>query len=256
MIPRYEVKYFVPEGLLPFLREMIIPYTTLDTHVEYKDTHQYTVRSIYFDTPNFDFYFDKLEGVGRRKKVRMRVYHDNTDENIAFLEVKEKMDVPLLKYRVPFKAINTLNLFKSSNTGSYLIENLPDFDNVPENAKKFFYYLHSESLKPVILVVYDREPYNCKFDNRTRITFDKNLRSHAYPMLHDIYNEESVVQTLAGQFILEVKYDYVFPFWLRPIIRKFDLRAEAVSKYLMCIDKHKLTDNYRKYSTIAYSHFY
>ena len=75
-------------------------------------------------------------------------------------------------------------------------------------------------------------------------------------MLHDIYNEESVVQTLAGQFILEVKYDYVFPFWLRPIIRKFDLRAEAVSKYLMCIDKHKLTDNYRKYSTIAYSHFY
>src|SRR5438477_8101887 len=145
MIPRYEVKYFVPEGLLPFLREMIIPYTTLDTHVEYKDTHQYTVRSIYFDTPNFDFYFDKLEGVGRRKKVRMRVYHDNTDENIAFLEVKEKMDVPLLKYRVPFKAINTLNLFKSSNTGSYLLENLPDFDNVPENAKKFFYYLHSES---------------------------------------------------------------------------------------------------------------
>ncbi len=256
MNPRYEVKYFVSDSLLPLIRADIAPYITLDTHVEFKDTKQYTVRSMYFDTPNFDYYFDKLEGVGMRKKVRMRVYHDNTDETIAFLEVKEKMEVPLIKYRVPFRAINTLQLFKSSKAENYMIENIPKIENVPQNASKFFYYLHSEHLKPVILVVYDREPYNCKFDNTTRVTFDKNLRSHPYPQIHDIYNEESVLPTLRGQFILEVKYDYVYPVWLKQIIRKYDLRAEAVSKYLMCIDQHKLTSNFRKYSTIAFSHFY
>ena len=60
---RYEYKYLVSSSLLPVLRKMIAPYIELDTHVEHKETHQYSVRSIYFDTPNFDYYFDKLEGV-------------------------------------------------------------------------------------------------------------------------------------------------------------------------------------------------
>jgi hypothetical protein len=235
---------------------MITPYIELDTHVEHKETHQYSVRSIYFDTPNFDYYFDKLEGVGSRKKVRLRVYHENTDESLAFLEVKKKYEVPLKKFRAPLKAEDIIKLFKTGDTDNLTIEGLSGFRDSKELAKSFFYYLHAEKLQPIILVSYEREPYNSKFDPTTRITFDKNLRSFPFPSLEDIYRDDLLLSTLGGQFILEIKYNHTFPNWMKPIIAQFRLRSEAVSKYLSSIDAHNLLARHNKYLTMAKSRFY
>lgn len=253
---RFEFKYLVSDSLLPKLREMITPYIDLDTHVEHKETHTYSVRSIYFDTPNFDYYFDKLEGIGKRKKVRLRVYHENTDESIAFLEVKRKYEVPLKKFRAPLKSEDIIKLFQSGDTENLTIGNLSNFENAKEYSNLFFYFLHRENLKPVVLISYDREPYNSKFDPTTRITFDKNLRSFPSPKLEDIYREDILINSLPGQFILEVKFNHTFPRWMKSIIAQFGLRSEAVSKYITCIDSHNLLANHNKYYTIANSNFF
>lgn len=256
MIYRYEYKYLVSNSLLTSLREKIKPYIDLDTHVEHKETHQYSVRSIYFDTWNFDNYFDKLEGIGKRKKVRLRVYHENTDESLAFLEIKKKCEVPLVKTRSPFKAENILKLFKSGNTNDIIIEGLSQFRNSKEISNAFFYYYNTENLVPVILISYDREPYNSKFDPTTRVTFDKNLRSYPYPKLEDIYRDDILVNSLSNDFILEVKFNNTFPNWMKSIISEFNLRSEAVSKYITCIDSHKMLSSHNKYYTIAKSHLF
>ncbi len=255
MLPRFEVKYIVSNLLLNKLREHIEPYTELDIHVEHKETHSYSVRSIYFDTPEFQYYIEKLEGIGDRQKLRFRAYHENTDESIGFLETKRKLSIPLVKFRAPFKNTDTKLIFSKSAPQNLILKNIPNFSDAEENAKLFFYYVHKLQLKPVALVVYEREPYFSKFDHSTRITFDKNLRCSAFPKLEDIYSDESLSQVLDDKFIIEVKYNNTFPFWLKPIISKYELRAVPASKYLMSVDRLDLINHCNKYATISYSRF-
>lgn len=253
---RFENKYFVPFALLPRLRQAILPYMELDVHVEHKESFQYSVRSIYFDSGGFDYYHDKVQGIGNRDKVRIRAYHENTDESIAFLEIKRKYSVPLTKYRVPFKAIDILNLFGSRESEDYILGNGREYPDTQENYKRFFYYIYKNNLKPMILVVFEREPYNCKFDKSVRITFDKNLRSYPYPTLEEIFKERGLIESFEGHFIMEVKFSHTFPFWMRPIISKFNLKTEAISKYVTSVDTHRmLTDNSRYYA-VAQAHFF
>lgn len=241
--------------MLNKLREHIEPYTELDIHVEHKETHHYSVRSIYFDTPDFQYYFDKLEGMSDRQKLRFRAYHENTDESIGFLETKRKLGVPLLKFRAPFKNTDTKLIFTKSDTENFILKSLPNFSDAEENSKMFFYYIHKLHLKPVALVVYEREPYFSKFDHSSRITFDKNVRCSAFPKLEDIYSDENLISALDDQFIIEVKYNNTFPFWLKSIISRYDLRTVPASKYLMSVDKLDLINHCNKYATISYSHF-
>ena len=62
---RFEYKYLLPDGELPRLREALSPVTDADGYVP-PDRGEYTVRSIYFDTPALDYYYQKLAGIQRR----------------------------------------------------------------------------------------------------------------------------------------------------------------------------------------------
>ena len=54
----------------------------------YNGTNTYMVRSLYFDTIYHDDYFEKMAGVERRRKIRLRIYDVNSPT--AKLEIKEK----------------------------------------------------------------------------------------------------------------------------------------------------------------------
>ena len=95
---RYEYKYIVPKSLLDKLRELIKPFMELDKHAV-DSGGEYTVRSIYFDTPALECYTMKLDGVKRRNKVRLRGYNLKGDSNPVFFELKKKRDEPLYKNR-------------------------------------------------------------------------------------------------------------------------------------------------------------
>jgi hypothetical protein len=64
---KYEFKYIVPVSLLDELREAIRPYVDYDPFAAVMENHEYTVRSIYFDTARFDYYFEKIDGYKIRK---------------------------------------------------------------------------------------------------------------------------------------------------------------------------------------------
>ncbi|MCK5075627.1 MAG: VTC domain-containing protein, partial [Calditrichia bacterium] len=82
---RLEYKYLVPKTLLPVLRSMILPYVEIDEYVSKTGKNNYTVRSIYFDTKNFNLYQEKLTGIKLRKKVRIRSYNQETPSSPLFL---------------------------------------------------------------------------------------------------------------------------------------------------------------------------
>ena len=51
---------------------------------EHNGTHGYLIRSLYFDTPFDDDYFEKTAGIEGRRKIRLRIY--DTDNNFAMPE--------------------------------------------------------------------------------------------------------------------------------------------------------------------------
>jgi SPX domain protein involved in polyphosphate accumulation len=251
---RYEFKYIARNSDLDRLRATILPFVDVDKFAEIDDRHQYTVRSIYFDTARYDFYYEKVEGIKNRKKVRLRGYDKEDGNNIVFFEIKRKYDVPIVKYRAPVKFEDALDMFRSRNINGQVLSN-EFFPKGNENSKRFFYQVFSNNLRPVILIVYEREAYQSKLDSTIRITLDKNLRSKAYPSIDELFEENKLSTALMGHFILEVKFNDHFPTWLNPIISNFSLRKQSASKYVISMDSSKVIKNLTKTSLYTKSNF-
>ncbi|MBC8486303.1 MAG: polyphosphate polymerase domain-containing protein [Bacteroidetes bacterium] len=242
---RYEYKYIVHNSKMEHLRKMILPFVDVDQFAESGGKNQYTVRSIYFDTPGYDFYYEKVDGIKNRKKVRLRGYDEENDDNTVFFEIKRKYDIPIVKYRAPVTFRDAqLMLKEKSINGSVLFKDT--FPKGTENAVRFFYQVFSKNLRPVVLIIYEREAYLSKFDSTVRITFDKNLRSKGYPSIQELYQEERIKATLADHFILEVKFNRSFPGWLNPMISQFSLRKQSASKYVISMDANKIVNRITK----------
>jgi hypothetical protein len=241
---RYEYKYIVPESKIERLRSMILPFLELDQFAEVGGINQYTVRSIYFDTSRYDFYFEKIEGIKNRKKVRLRGYNEEDRSNVVFFEIKRKYDIPIIKYRAPVRYEDALEMFMEKNiNGQILSELLP---KGAENSKRFFYQIFSKNLRPVVLVVYEREAYLNKFDKTVRVTLDKNLRGKAYPAIDELYGERGLTRSLPGSFIMEVKFNKIFPNWMNPVISSLGLRRQSASKYVIAMDTNRIAKRFTK----------
>jgi SPX domain protein involved in polyphosphate accumulation len=235
---RYEYKYFVPNSKMEMLRSMIRPFMKYDNFSDSMPEKHYTVRSIYFDTPEYDCFFEKVEGIKHRKKFRLRGYNRPGDKNgKVFFEIKRKYEVPIMKNRAPVEFDNALHMFEHHDLSDYH----PDTTRYPlaeDNLKRFFFHYHNKRLRPVVLVIYEREAFLGRHDETIRITFDKNLRSVAFPALDELYDETRVRHALSGKFILEVKFNDHFPAWMKPIIGVLGVKRQSASKYVISIKTH------------------
>jgi len=241
---KYEFKYIVPVSRMDQLREAINPYVELDPYAAANVGHEYTVRSVYFDTSHFDYYFEKIDGYRIRKKIRIRGYNQpNGEEDLVFLEIKRKFKEPVQKDREMLSFDVMLKLMAGDGVE---VINKDGTTHDINGAGKFLYHIYRQNLKPVVLVIYEREAFFDRFKKDVRVTIDKNLRSVAYPDLGDLYNEVKTVPANKGNFIFEVKFKDHFPGWLRPITGRLGLIRRSASKYVMCIDSHHLTEPSRK----------
>lgn len=250
---KYEFKYIVPVSQMDQLREAIIPYVELDPYAAAMDAHEYTVRSVYFDTSRFDYYFEKIDGYRIRKKIRIRGYNlPNGDEDMVFLEIKRKYKEPIQKDREMLSYDIMLKLM--AGEGAQAINKDGTTHDI-NGAGKFLYHVYLQNLKPVVLVIYEREAYFDRFKSDVRITIDKNLRSVAYPCAGDLFSEENTVPANKGNFIFEVKFKDHFPGWLRPIAGRLGLIRRSASKYVICIDSHHMTEPSQKADMFRLMHW-
>ncbi len=234
---RLEYKFLVPKERLNDLREALRPFVLIDEYADKEIGKEYTVRSIYFDTPKLDDYHDKLAGIKIRKKLRIRGYNQPTIDSMVFLEIKRKYENHISKNRAPLLFSNLDNLLSTQDCEKYILKKKNYLDAL-KDASNFFYFSKIKNYSPVVLVTYDREAYYSKHDSTLRITFDKNLRSIASPKTSDLYNEVSLKKAMQGNFILELKFYSGFPQWLQKILQRFELNRQAISKYTICVDSH------------------
>jgi hypothetical protein len=233
---RLEYKYLVPARRLTELRRALQPFVEMDAYVKNPDRAEYTVRSIYLDTPDLECYQEKLDGVSMRKKYRIRGYDQVQADSVVFMEIKNKIYNHILKNRAPLPHRHLQSVLETGNYAPYV---LAREINGPEHqsANYFLFYYHRKNLHPVILIVYDREAFFCKFDRSLRLTFDKNVRS--IPCSMNAFHQEPLRYAFSQYFIFEVKFLKSVPGWLQTIIHRFDLQRCSASKYEICLDSHK-----------------
>jgi hypothetical protein len=235
---RREYKYLVPICRLDRLRADIQPYVETDCHAAKRDGLQYTVRSIYYDTPHLELYRDKIEGTQARMKLRIRAYEEEQPDSVVFLEVKRKDGEFIYKHRAPLLQTHVAQFLTSHDVDRHIITALGD-GNAKADARRFLFHYCGRSLRPTLLVIYEREAYTSRFDPRLRITLDKNLRSTPFPSLDMLYDEAQSRCVLRGSCILELKFCASLPAWVHRAVERFGLQRSAVSKYTVCLDSQR-----------------
>ena len=238
---RYEFKFIIPNERMEEVRNTLVPFLEHDAYAK-KNGGEYTVRSIYFDTPDFECYTTKIAGLKKRKKLRIRGYNEEMPDSGVFFEIKKKFHHPIMKHRHYMDFSDVPETFDGGTI---------DVDKVDLN--RFMYYIYSLNMEPVVTVIYEREAYEAPtsdVENRLRVTFDKNLRAIGYPALEELYSEEGTVDVLPGKFILEVKFNKFQPAWITECLNALNLKRESASKYCMSIDAVKELNPNSRFDTL------
>jgi len=233
---KIEYKYLVPDRLLASFRQALMPYVIWDKYSELRVDKHYTVKTIYFDTSRLDFYQEKLSGLKRRKKIRIRGYNEATPDKLVYLEIKRKDGQIISKSRAPLPYSHLSDTLLNNGIEEFII-----CDNENENlknGKSFLYYLRSQNLIPTIKVVYEREAYFARMNPNLRITLDSNLRSSLQVEYEGFFEDRNMIYAIPTRSILEIKTSSGFPFWLQQLIGSKGLQLQALSKYTICMETH------------------
>ena len=182
----------------------------------------YRVTSLYFDTPYDAALREKLDGVDRREKFRLRYYGERPD----FLKLEKKFKVNGLcgkrSARLTWSEAERL----LSGEDAFLLERGEPL------LSELYHKLRGTLLRPRTVVCYDREAFLYAPGN-VRVTLDRDLRTcgdsagflspGAFPL-----------RPLEGVTVLEVKYDAFLPDLVRLAVQTPGRRAGACSKYALC----------------------
>lgn len=182
----------------------------------------YRVTSLYFDTPYDSALREKLDGVNRREKFRLRYY--GTD--LSFLRLEKK-------YKV-----NGLCGKRSARLTREQAERLLDgdarflLDTGDALLLELYSKIQGQGLRPKTIVRYDREAFLYAPGN-VRITLDRDIRTGLGSV--DFLNPGVFCVRAAGPgTVLEVKYDAFLPEIVRMAVQVPGRRAAACSKYALC----------------------
>lgn len=216
---RYERKYYFPHSRIEFLIPEILRYMKYDP---YSNGKYYNLYSVYYDTEDWQAYYEKMDGIERRKKFRVRSYYQNPGpEDEVMIEIKEKNKDIILKRRtaIKYKYVENLSLGKS-----YIKQ-----DDVYDEWR---YSVIRNSIKPRIQIAYQRMAFVPKEHGDLRITLDRHVK---YTMTH---NKQQLFEGALRktQFsytdsVLEIKYKDHPPKFVNDLVHKYNLSNEAISKF-------------------------
>jgi hypothetical protein len=227
---RYELKYRISEPTAQAIRRFIKPYLHPDRYAKLQPDGTYPIVSLYFDSDYFHLAKETIEGKKNRFKLRIRGYSDDVQAP-RFFEIKRRINNVILKSRsrVQHEDVDGILARRSIM--------LPDHCSDKKMLRQFQLYVDSLNAKPRVLVRYDREAFEGDSDNRVRITFDRQLSYKATSELNVSMGGAGWNRVLMEFVILEIKFTSRYPAWLSQMVKAFDLKQGAMSKYVESV-KH------------------
>ena len=192
-VSRKELKYMIGTEEVYYYKDRLEKIMDADPH---NRDGGYTIRSLYFDTLNDKDYYEKLDGVDNRKKIRIRIYDGSTD--VIKLELKSKDS--------DFQRKRSLSLSKEE--ADMMIDGDYEFllDRPESFAHGMFSLLTTKGYRPKCIVEYDRLAFMNEV-NDIRLTFDMRLRGLEDPQEFFTARTDTYQVCDPSQTTLEVKYN-------------------------------------------------
>lgn len=230
---RYEIKYLIDSEQVDGLREEMERRLDRDKHCPEEG---YSIWSVYYDTRQLRFYWEKIEGLKFRRKLRVRHYGDGVsiDENTpVFVEIKQRVNRVTQKRRVRLPYADALRLCD----GRQMVEHEPSqrafLEEVLDLASRL-------DLRATAMTGYTRHAYMGRdAEVGLRVTFDRRIRGRDRDF-HLGADAENRLIVPARKAIMEVKVNEHVPYWLTDLTAAWNLQVVRVSKYCQSVEAYGL----------------
>lgn len=222
---RFELKYLLHVNKAEAIMRDLALHTERDEH---DGPDGYRIASLYYDSPELDFFWDKIEGIKFRRKVRIRVYPQQGYENVtqAMVEIKQRMNKTVQKRRLILPLDDAYELCKGKLD---LSSQLDPLDQTV--ASEVAYLVQAKHLKPTCLIEYTRRAFvGTKYNPGLRITFDTQLKCRIkdLELRHNSVNRYFLPPDWC---IMEVKVNDTVPDWVSSLLIHHNCELHRVSKY-------------------------
>ncbi|MDG2091138.1 MAG: polyphosphate polymerase domain-containing protein [Gammaproteobacteria bacterium] len=230
---RYEIKYYLPEANIPEFRERIQERMGVDAN---KNDSSRRITSLYYDSTDLRFYWEKIEGLRFRRKLRIRAYGEPekiNDDTIVFVEIKQRVNRVTQKRRIPLSYREAKMLCDERKN--------PENPAVREAfVNEVLTLAETADLQPMVITTYHREAYvGIDADLGLRITMDHRVqgRSTDFDLGVNAANKFIIPSHLT---IVEVKANERVPTWYTDLAAELCLDVVRVSKYCKAIEANSI----------------
>lgn len=212
---RREMKFLLDEARYNILLGCISEFMTED------DYGRHTILNIYLDNRNNDLIRSSLGKPVYKEKLRLRAYGQHAeDDSHAFLEIKKKFRGITYKRRFELTYKELHDYITDGKAPSVRGQVFEEID----------YLIREKSLKPKIVICYDREAYYGNDDKEFRLTFDGNIRYRRSDL--DLRSGDHGDRLETQPFaVMEVKSAGAIPLWLVKILSEQKIYHGSFSKY-------------------------
>jgi hypothetical protein len=235
---RYEIKYLLDEFKVPELREAVAEHMSSDP---YSPIGGYPVTSLYYDTADLRFYWEKIEGLRFRRKLRMRLYGEPsecTEETPVQVEIKQRVNRVTQKRRLALPY---------ATARRWLDEHVPPECQGTERAfvDEVSTLIGNLDLRPIVTTGYRREAFVGRdADLGLRVTIDHRVhgRDRDFHFASGAQNRFIIPPRLA---IVEIKANERVPYWVTDLAARIDMSVVRISKYCQSVQTFGLAPRSR-----------
>ncbi len=215
LVKRKEIKFAVPRADVAKLRQVFTGSCRCVAHNEAVST----VRSVYFDDTRLSALRANLDGLGRRRKLRLRWYDSLLPRKEFFLEVKWRNNRVTGKHRFQVNSNISLANLSYREIFAELQQSLP-----AQHQPTLMTYCD-----PIVLVEYKREHFHAR-DGGLRLTIDYDVAY--YDQIGKRGVSTAFRQPLHDLVVVEGKTPVGRERELRDLLYPFASRAARCSKYV------------------------
>lgn len=218
-VMRQEKKYLITLADMYRLSGLLSQVMIRDEH---GGAQGYRIRSLYFDTLNEGDFYDKVEGMELRRKIRLRIY--DPDADFAMLEMKQKQGAYQKKRSLRMRREDAQQL--AAGHYSVLLTYSEPF------AAECFALMNQMCYRPKTIVEYQRQAFIAK-ENRIRVTLDHHII--ATESCLDLFSPDLNMYPVLDPFnvVLEVKYNGFLLSYIKSAVSQANRSELSVSKYCL-----------------------
>lgn len=227
---RFELKYVIPHeearAFVEGLGELLEPDPNAGPDGLYR------ISSTYYDSDDWVCFWEKIDGLKVRRKLRVRRYEDTGGDH-ALVEIKQRIDRTVQKRRTRLPLETIFSVLPSPSGEARSDPGALAEDPVMAEA---LWLVAAHDLRPKINIRYQRRAFHAVHDPGLRITIDTRLvcRRHNLDWTGD--SDGEVYFLPADISVLEIKFNHSVPLWLTTWVAHFECELRRLSKYCAGVD--------------------